>query len=165
MDNKAEIRFASLLRKALQIATEAHKDQKRFDGSPYIVHPRRVLMAYLESTEKLHPTPTEEQIEDATVRGCAALLHDVIEDTTVTADQLVKEGMPQRVVDAVIALTKVKDEGYEDYLKRVAANPDAKEVKKFDMLDNLNDKPTKNGIKKYKQGLDFLHPGWETETK
>jgi (p)ppGpp synthase/HD superfamily hydrolase len=69
----------------------------------------------------------------------AAVLHDVIEDTPVTADDLVAAGCPDEVVAAVVALSKSPDEPSEQYLARVAANPMAMAVKRADIADNLSD--------------------------
>jgi hypothetical protein len=105
--------------KAMRIAAEAHKGQKDWYGGRYIVHPLTVS-AYC-----------------VTERGAvAALLHDVVEDTNVTLDDLRAEGISEDVVIAVDCLTERKDEEITDYLKRVATNDIAVEVKFADMRDN-----------------------------
>jgi hypothetical protein len=68
----------------------------------------------------------------------AAVLHDVVEDTSVTAQELLARGCPQEVVDAVVALSHLPDEPQEDYLRRVAANPLALSVKYADIGDNTS---------------------------
>jgi (p)ppGpp synthase/HD superfamily hydrolase len=68
----------------------------------------------------------------------AAVLHDVLEDTPVTAPDLLAAGCPQRVVDAVVALSKVDGEPMPDYLMRVAADEIALVVKRADIADNMS---------------------------
>lgn len=70
--------------------------------------------------------------------GRAYFLHDVVEDCGVTAYELVAEGFPQEVVDAVLAVTRRAGESYEDFVARAKANPLAREVKKHDLEDNLD---------------------------
>ena len=67
----------------------------------------------------------------------AAVLHDVLEDTPVTVDELRAEGLPDDVIDAVIVLTRRDGTSYEDYIERVALNPIARDVKAADIADNL----------------------------
>jgi (p)ppGpp synthase/HD superfamily hydrolase len=104
---------------AIRIAREAHADQVDKSGKPYIYHPLRVM---------------------ARVKGphaqMAAVLHDVIEDTAVTADDLKAAGCPEAVIDSVIALSKLPGEAMLSYLRRVAANPVAVLVKRADIADN-----------------------------
>jgi (p)ppGpp synthase/HD superfamily hydrolase len=106
---------------AIRIAREAHADQVDKSGNPYIYHPLRVM---------------------AKVKGphaqMAAVLHDVIEDTAVTADELKAAGCPEAVIDSVIALSKVPGEEMPAYLRRVAANPVAVLVKRADIGDNTD---------------------------
>ena len=105
--------------KALQIATSAHNGQKCWYGEDYITHP--VTVSGLCKTE----------------RGkIAALLHDVVEDTHVTLDDLRAAGIGEDVVVAVDRLTKRKEEKTEDYHKRVTSSDIAIEVKFADMRHN-----------------------------
>ncbi|GAA4440670.1 HD domain-containing protein [Actinokineospora soli] len=106
---------------AVRIATDAHEGQVDRAGKPYIGHPLRVMAA----------------LDDAPAR-MAAVLHDVIEDTHVTADDLRAAGCPAEVVTAVVALSKGDGEAQTDYLARVAANPLAKRVKLADIADNCS---------------------------
>lgn len=102
------------------LATRVHADQADKASEPYIGHPRRVA-AKLESPEA----------------KTIAWLHDVLEDTDVSEAEL-REGFPDEVVDAVVALTKVADEPMEEYYARVRANPLARQVKHADIHDNLD---------------------------
>jgi (p)ppGpp synthase/HD superfamily hydrolase len=106
---------------AVRIAREAHGDQLDKSGRHYIGHPMRVMARVEGEHAKM-----------------AAVLHDVIEDTAVTADDLRAEGCPEAVVATVVALSKVKDEPMADYLRRVAADPVAVTVKRADIADNTD---------------------------
>lgn len=105
--------------KALRLATAAHKGQVDKAGVDYIRHP--IAVAESLDTE-------DEQI--------AALLHDTVEDTEVTLEDLKSEGFSDTVLHAVYCLTHKKDEPREAYLQRVAENPLAVKVKLADLAHN-----------------------------
>lgn len=129
---------ADLIELARTIATQAHDGQFRRDGvTPYIKHPAAVAS----------------RAPKAPASQAAAWLHDVLEDTELSRDDLIAQGIPEDVVVAVEALTKQDDLSYEENLQRVAANELARGVKIADMLSNLADSPTKNQIRKYAHGL------------
>jgi len=107
------------IEKALRIAAEAHEGQKDKSGLPYILHPLRVMMSV--------------DGEEARIVG---VLHDVIEDTRVTADDLRREGFGEAVVAAVLCVTHRKDEPYADYVVRCKGNEVARRVKLADLADN-----------------------------
>lgn len=133
---------------AVRIARAAHAGQMDKSGKPYIGHPLRVMAALDGPHERM-----------------AAVLHDVIEDTPVTADDLRAAGCPEEVVVAVIALSRGDDEPQTDYLARVAANPLARTVKLADIADNSSparlralDEPTQDRLRaKYAAALAYLH--------
>ena len=108
------------LNDAIALATSAHDGQVDKSGRPYIGHPLRVMASVTGEHAQM-----------------AAVLHDVIEDTPVTADDLLARGCPTAVVDAVVALSHLPDEPQDVYLRRVAANPLALSVKRADIADNL----------------------------
>lgn len=110
-----------LIEKSLEIALKAYKGQKDKAGEAYILHPLRVMAKMVNSDEK-----------------AVALLHDVIEDSDYTADDLRKEGIPANVIDAVLALTKEEGESYEFFIERVLKNKLASKVKIADIEDNIN---------------------------
>ena len=90
-----------MINEAIILATKAHSGQVDKVGEPYIFHPLRVMM-------------TVQGVQCRTI----AILHDVIEDTDVTELQL-REEFPDHIVDSIIAMSKRKNEPYQDYLKRV----------------------------------------------
>jgi len=107
------------LERAIAIAAEAHTGQVDKAGVPYILHPIRVM---------LRVTSIEEQI--------TAVLHDVVEDTTITLDMLLAEGFSREVVRAVDALTKRSGETYEAFVARAAMDPIGRSVKLADLAEN-----------------------------
>ena len=113
------------LSKAFSFATAAHEGQLRADGHPYIVHPFRVYLS-LAGFDDDHLI--------------TALLHDVLEDTDVFPCDINDEFGPD-VLAAVDAMTRTKDESYEDAISRAMANPIARTVKIMDIRDNLSDLP------------------------
>lgn len=131
------------LKTAIKVANLAHSGQYRRDGlTPYIEHPKAVASFLGESAdEKLL---------------AVAWLHDVLEDSSFTVDDLLSFGIEKDVVQAVQILTKRKGESYLDYLEKVAQNRLSRIVKIADMKSNLADEPTDRQIEKYNKGLKFL---------
>lgn len=112
-----------LLGKVLVLATNAHAGQFDRGGKPYILHPLKV-MHYLKSDD-------EELM-------CVALLHDVVEDTKTTWQDLKDIGCTDRVLNAVSALTKMPGQSYDDYKLEVFSNEDAMRVKMADLRHNTD---------------------------
>lgn len=108
-----------MLIKAFIIAYKAHRGQKDKAGKAYILHPVFVAM---------HTKGIK--------RKTVALLHDVVEDTEITFDDLKRKGFDDEIVRAVQAITKIKGENYQDYLQRVKQNTIAKDVKLADLKHN-----------------------------
>jgi (p)ppGpp synthase/HD superfamily hydrolase len=104
---------------AIAIARTAHTGQTDKAGRPYIEHPLRVM----------NRVDTDE-------RRMAAVLHDVLEDTSVTTGDLRSAGCPRAVITAVQALTKRTGEPLAESLARAAADPIARAVKLADIADN-----------------------------
>lgn len=111
----------NLIEKALEIALSAHKGQSDKAGKPYILHPLRVMSKMAREDEM-----------------AVALLHDVIEDSAITADSLLRFGIPSTIVDAVTCLTKQAGESYDRFIDRICQNDLARRVKIADIEDNLN---------------------------
>lgn len=112
---------SELLEKAISIAVEAHRGQKDKNGKPYILHPISVMGKVRTETDKI-----------------VAILHDVVEDTDWTFDDLRKEGFPPEILDALDCVTKREGEPYEEFVKRSASNPIARRVKLADLEDNMD---------------------------
>ena len=136
----------SMVDLALSIARQAHEGQLDKEGVDYIEHP-----IYVASQ-----VDTEEE-------KAVALLHDVIEDSPVSAEELLQAGLPETVVTAVHVLTKKKEQDYQTYLETVKKNPLARVVKLADLkhnsdlsrLSSITEKDRER-LKKYKKAIDFL---------
>ncbi len=113
--------YTPLTVKAMKIAYNAHEGQVDKSGVPYIFHPFHVA---------------EQMNEEITV--CIALLHDVMEDTGVTYEELNKE-FPEEVTDALLLLTRREGEDYFDYVRKIRSNPYAKAVKAADIAHNSDE--------------------------
>lgn len=111
------------LEDAIILAANAHKGQKDRNDEPYIMHPVRVMAQLWGHDERM-----------------VAILHDVIEDTPVTLDDLRKAGYPDRIIEAVDAISRRKaaGESFSQYIQRVKTNPLATKVKIADLKDNSN---------------------------
>ena len=131
---------------ALRIALKAHEGQKDLDGNPVILHPMAVAVAGRNR---------EEQV--------AGLLHDVVEDTGMTFDDLLRVGVDETIVDALRLLTHTDDMTYEEYVNRIATsgNDIALHVKYNDLQHNL--KRGRAGghykqVAKHEKGLSIIEP-------
>lgn len=134
-----------------KLAACAHREQIDKTGKPYVDHVRRTAQI-----ATAHDASEHQQM--------AALLHDSVEDTLLTLDQLRHLGTPPAVVDMVDALTHRTEEPQQDYLKRLAQTPDAILVKRADIEDNQSpqrlaqlDPDTQQRLRaKYRTALDIL---------
>lgn len=120
---------------AIQVATRAHQHQKRKDGTPYIAHPFKVLLRAQSMIEEQFPFDVVEG-EDIQI---VAVLHDVVEDTDVTFDELRELGFSEVVIAALDSVTKRPGETYMNFVARSKANPVGRIVKLADIEDNLSD--------------------------
>ena len=134
-----------LTRKAMILAYNAHMNQFDKAGVPYIYHP--IHLAEQMSTE---------------IECIVALLHDVVEDTSLTFEQLEKE-FPKEVIEVLKLLTHDKKVDYMDYIVEIKKNSIARKVKIADIIHNSDetrlDKITVKDIArrgKYKKALEFL---------
>ena len=109
------------LEKAIVIAAQAHQNQKDKAGEPYILHPLRMMVKMDSQVEKL-----------------VAVLHDVVEDSDWTFEQLSREGFAEQVVEAVKYLTRGEDEDYVAFIERIQGNRLAIKVKLADLEDNMD---------------------------
>ena len=112
----------TLLEKAIEIALKAHQGQMDKAGCEYILHPLRLLTQMETQEEKI-----------------IAVLHDVLEDTDVTLQQLADIGFGKSILCALELLTRDKEKiTYEDYIKKIKTHPVAAKVKIADLEDNMD---------------------------
>ena len=138
--------YESLLQRAIAIAAKAHEGQVDKAGNPYLDHPLFVMENVNSIDQKI-----------------VAVLHDAVEDSELTLEQLRSEGFPEVLVSAIEAITKIEGEAYATYLERVIANPIALPVKIADVTHNLDLRRIANPteadfqrIAKYKKVLSQL---------
>ncbi len=110
--------YTDLTKKAITISYNAHHGQLDKGGMPYVFHPYHLA----------------EQMDDE-LSVCVALLHDLVEDTDITIEQLEKE-FPKEVTEAVSALTMPPSMDYFEYIERIKHNDIAKKVKLADLEHN-----------------------------
>ena len=147
--------YTELTKKAMEIAFKAHGGVLGKDGLPYIMHPLHVA----EGVE------TEEET-------IAALLHDVVEDSDYTLEDLRAEGFPETVLEALRLLTHDDGTPYMDYVAKAGKNELARKVKMLDLLHNMDlarmDTVTEEDVlraEKYEQAFALLLDGdndWES---
>lgn len=109
------------LEAAIALAVEAHRGQSDKSGQPYILHPLRVMFRCATDLERT-----------------VAVLHDVIEDTDRTPDDLRRLGFSEEVLAALDCVTNRDGETYEAFVERAASNPVALRVKLADLEDNMD---------------------------
>ncbi len=138
--------YTPLTKKALALCFAAHKDQFDKAGAPYVFHPFHLA----------------EQMTDEIATVCA-LLHDVIEDTPYTLADLADMGFPTEVTDVLSLLTHDDTVPYIDYVKRIAENPVARQVKLADLAHNSDlsrleivDEKVLQRVEKYRQAIAVL---------
>ena len=107
--------------KAVFIAAREHLGVRDKGGHAYILHPMRIAMRLRTSDEELMSI---------------AILHDVIEDSKLTFEDLKAEGFSDRVIAALKLLTHQKGVSYDDYIDNMRGNRDALRVKREDLRDN-----------------------------
>lgn len=140
--------YTPLTNKAMRVAYAAHHGQLDYNGIPYIFHPIHLA----------------EQMEDE-ISCCVALLHDTVEDTDVTLEQL-RDMFPAEVADAVALLTHEAGTDYFDYVRRIRDNPIARRVKLADLAHNsdqsrcigsgLSDERLQRWQEKYRRAREIL---------
>jgi (p)ppGpp synthase/HD superfamily hydrolase len=135
----------STLARAIAIASSAHVDQREKAGSPYILHPIRIMLRMNTETEMM-----------------VAILHDVVEDTPWTLEQLRGEGFSGEVVDAVDCVTRRETETYAEFVERARYNPVARKVKIVDLEDNMDIRRLPEISDKNLQRLKIYHKAWSS---
>lgn len=120
---------------ALELATKMHKGQlRKYSGDEYITHPVAVANRFNDESHKI-----------------VAILHDTIEDTRLTIDQLIEYGFNSKIIKSIDILTKKENEDYLDYILLVKSDDIARRVKVEDIKHNLSD--LKDGCLKSKYNL------------
>ena len=114
--------YTEATKKAMRLAYRAHHGQMDLGGVPYIFHPYHLA-------EQMH---SEETV-------CAALLHDVLEDTPLTVEDLEREGFSPAVIQAVVHLTHDPAVPYETYVQKLSPDPIARAVKMADLRHNRDE--------------------------
>lgn len=138
--------YTYLTKKALRLCFEAHKDQLDKSGLPYVFHPFHLA----------EQMDTEETV-------CVALLHDVVEDTDYTLEDLIAMGFPKPVTDALALMTHDENVPYLDYVAKLKDNPVARQVKLADLkhnsdltrLDRVDEKALER-VEKYRKAMELL---------
>ena len=138
--------YTDKTKKAMKICYEAHKDQVDKSGLPYVFHPAHVA---------------EQMTDEATT--IVALLHDVVEDTDYTLEDLGAEGFGEDILEAVALMTHEDDVPYLDYVAKLKDNPIARAVKLADLAHNSDlsrigevDDETRERLEKYKKATALL---------
>lgn len=147
--------YTNLTKKALKISFQAHKNQLDKSGIPYVYHPFHLA----------------EQMDDE-YSVCVALLHDVVEDTEMTIDDLTEQGFPREVTEALLLMTHDDSVPYMDYIKKIKTNSLATKVKLADLehnsdltrLDEINDAALERADK-YRQAMFLLRSVERVERK
>ena len=128
---------------AMEIAVQAHKGQTQKNGQPYILHPLRLMLKLQTEQEMI-----------------TAVLHDVLEDSEFTFDDLKRQGCPEAILQALDCLTRRKEERYSDYILRVKNNELARKVKLVDLQDNMDVLRLTKLTKKDLDRLQHYHISW-----
>ena len=133
-------------KKALKLCFEAHKNQVDKSGMPYVFHPFHVA---------------EQMTDEATT--IVALLHDVVEDTDYTLEDIAAEGFGKEILEAVALMTHEDDVPYLDYVAKLKDNPIARAVKLADLAHNSDlsrigeiDDETRERLEKYQKAMALL---------
>ena len=139
--------YTDKTKKAMKLCYEAHMDQVDKSGMPYVFHPFHVA---------------EQMTDEATT--IVALLHDVVEDTDYTLEDLAAEGFGEDILEAVALMTHEDDVPYLDYVAKLKDNPIARAVKLADLAHNSDlsrigevDDETKQRLEKYKKAIALLN--------
>lgn len=111
----------SNLDKAIEVACKVHAGQIDKAGRPYILHPLRLMLKLQCEIEMM-----------------VAVLHDVVEDSDVSLDDLKAYGFAEQIIEAVDCLSRRQNESYESFIVRVSENQLARKVKIEDIKDNMD---------------------------
>jgi (p)ppGpp synthase/HD superfamily hydrolase len=134
------------LQRAIEIAVTAHKGQVDKGGAPYILHPLRIMLSLKSEEEKI-----------------LGVLHDVVEDSDWSFNDLSKEGFSDDVIKGLRSVTAIEGEDYGSFIQRARSDPIGRNVKIADITDNLDIRRIEElsdrdftRIKKYRRALKVL---------
>ena len=134
-----------LVRNALALCIRLHDEMQDIHGLPYATHPIAVAARLADEDERC---------------VAAALLHDVVEDCGIAADDLVCEGIPSDVAATVLTLSRRDTETYAEYIERISRDEIARKVKMADLRDNLDSRrgpfPSAQLAERYRKALVTL---------
>jgi (p)ppGpp synthase/HD superfamily hydrolase len=138
--------YTDLTKKALKLCFEAHKEQTDKSGMPYVFHPFHLA---------------EQMADEATT--VVALLHDVVEDTELTFEDLEKQGFNDEIIKALMLLTHEKSVPYMEYVGEIKKNKIATKVKLADLKHNSDlsrlsviDEKALKRKERYEKAIKFL---------
>ena len=138
--------YTNLTKQALKLCFEAHKEQVDKSGMPYVFHPFHLA---------------EQMTDESTT--VVALLHDVVEDTELTFDDLEKQDFGEEIISALKLLTHNDDTPYMDYVAKIKTDKIATTVKLADLKHNSDlsrldvvDEKALNRKEKYEKAMKFL---------
>jgi len=131
------------LQRAIEIAVSAHKSQCQRNGLPYVLHPLTLMLSMESVSAKI-----------------VAVLHDVVEDSDWTLEQLRQEGFAPEILEAIDCLTHREGETYEAYLDRLCHNALARQVKRSDLQDNMDIKRLPHLYDRDLERLHRYHQAW-----
>lgn len=138
--------YTNETKKALKLCFEVHKEQKDKSGLPYVFHPFHLA----------------DQMDDEN-SVIVALLHDVVEDSDKTFEDLIEMGFKHEIIDALKLLTHEEDVDYFEYVLKIKENELAKKVKLADLrhnsdtsrLDKITEKDSQR-VHKYRKAIEIL---------
>ena len=128
---------------ALALAAQAHKGQVDKAGQPYILHPIRLMLNVPDEAARI-----------------VALLHDVVEDTPITIEELRAAGYSEEILAALDCVTRRTTETYEEFIERIIPNPLARRVKLADLADNMDLSRIKNVTEKDHARIERYRAAW-----
>jgi (p)ppGpp synthase/HD superfamily hydrolase len=111
----------STLEEAIALAVEVHRGQVDRVGQPYILHPLRVMFRLEREVDKI-----------------VGILHDVVEDSELTLEDMRRKGYSEEVIQALDGVTRREGESYEEFVSRSLAHPISRRVKLADLDDNMD---------------------------
>ena len=145
-----------MINRAYRLALKAHENQVDKGGKPYIEHVMKVASSFVGDYET----------------RIVALLHDVIEDTPYTLEDIIQEGFSKSIIEAISVITKSDDMDYMEYIEAISNNEIARKVKIADLRHNMDisriPNPSKQDFEriiKYQKALVYLEKTNGEDTK